>query len=92
MTPSATVASPQNPGRERRARLLLRASPMEGTRGMDDWWGDLEREILESLEGHGPVAPAQIGRRLGISEDAAASLLSLLAQEGKVRIRLVDLP
>jgi len=65
---------------------------MEGTRGMDDWWGDLEREILESLEGHGPVAPAQIGRRLGISEDAAASLLSLLAQEGKVRIRLVDLP
>src|SRR2546427_5569309 len=26
---------------------------MEGTRGMDDWWGDLEREILESLEGHG---------------------------------------
>jgi hypothetical protein len=33
-----------------------------------------------------------VGQRLGISADAAASLLSLLAQEGKIRICLVDLP
>jgi DNA-binding Lrp family transcriptional regulator len=59
---------------------------------MDGWWDDLERDVLQTLSAHGPVAPAQLGRRLGISEDAAASVVSMLAQEGKVRIRLVDLP
>jgi predicted ArsR family transcriptional regulator len=65
---------------------------MDETRAMDDWWADLEDEILASLHGNGPVAPAQVGQKLGLSEQAAASLLSLLAQEGKVRICLVDLP
>ena len=59
---------------------------------MEDWWDDLESEILATLRSDGPVEPAQLGRRLGISEDAAASLVSMLAREGKVRIRLVDLP
>jgi hypothetical protein len=35
--------------------------------------------------------PAEIGRRLGISEQAASSLLWSLAAQGKVRIRLVEL-
>ncbi|HKB26265.1 MAG TPA: hypothetical protein VKG64_14565 [Methylomirabilota bacterium] len=65
---------------------------MDEPRAVDDWWDDLEDEILESVRGRGPVAPAQVGQRLGISADAAASLLSLLAQEGKIRICLVDLP
>lgn len=46
-----------------------------GRDGEDEWW----------------AGPAEIGRRLGISEGAAASLLSMLAQGGKVRIRLAEL-
>ncbi len=35
------------------------------------------------------MEPAEIGRRLGFSEDAATSLITMLAREGKVRISLV---
>lgn len=38
------------------------------------------------------MASDEIGAKLGISERAAESLLALLAAEGKVRIRLVELP
>ena len=55
----------------------------------EDYWADLNREILSCLT-TGPVSPAEIGRRLGISEGAAASCLSLLATEGRVRICLVE--
>ena len=44
------------------------------------------------LKRQGATPPAEVGRRLGVSESAAASLLSILACEGKVRICLVDLP
>jgi hypothetical protein len=59
------------------------------TISVDDYWGDLNREILGCLAA-GPVSPGEIGRRLGISEGAAASCLSLLAAEGRVRICLVE--
>lgn len=55
------------------------------------WWDGLDAEILGCLAERGPLAPAEVGRRLGISEGAAASALSMLAQEGRVRIRLVEL-
>jgi DNA-binding CsgD family transcriptional regulator len=35
------------------------------------------------------MTPAELGQRLGISEDGATSLVSHLAREGKVRICLV---
>ena len=56
---------------------------------VDDYWADLNRDILECLA-TGPISPGEIGRRLGISEGAAASCLSLLAAEGRVRICLVE--
>jgi predicted transcriptional regulator len=56
---------------------------------VDDYWGDLNREILNCLA-MGPISPGEIGRRIGISEGAAASCLSLLAAEGRVRICLVE--
>jgi hypothetical protein len=40
----------------------------------------------------GAMAPAELGLRLGLSEGAMTSLLSMLAQEGKVRICLVETP
>jgi predicted transcriptional regulator len=59
------------------------------TASVDDFWGDLNRDILNCLA-MGPISPREIGRRLGISEGAAASCLSLLASEGRVRICLVE--
>ena len=55
----------------------------------DDFWADLNRDILNCLA-KGPISPGEIGRRLGISEGAATSCLSLLASEGRVRICLVE--
>lgn len=65
--------------------------PIEGEKetGMESWWSDLDEAILGWLADEGPLAPAEIGCRLGLSEGAVASLVSLLAQEGKVRICLV---
>lgn len=57
---------------------------------MDDWWDEIDREVLGTLK-HGPATPAEIGRRLGMSEQAAASLLSSLVSQNRVRIRLVEL-
>ena len=56
---------------------------------VEDFWADLNRDILACLA-MGPVSPGEIGRRLGISEGAATSCLSLLASEGRVRICLVE--
>jgi hypothetical protein len=50
----------------------------------------LNAEILDCLAEGGAMAPADVGRRLGMSEGAAVSCLSMLAQEGKVRICLVE--
>lgn len=41
------------------------------------------------LAEHGPMLPDELGKRLGMSEDAAASLLAHLVREGKARICLV---
>ena len=40
----------------------------------------------------GAVAPAELDLRLGLPEGAMTFLLSMLAQEAKVRIHLVELP
>lgn len=61
------------------------------TPGAEGWWDRLDAEVLGCLAERGPMAPAEVGRCLGISEGAAASVLSQLAQTGKVRIRLVEL-
>ena len=54
----------------------------------DAWW-DVDAEVLAAL-GNGPKSPEQIAEALGMSADAVTSLVALLAQQGKVRIRLVD--
>ena len=75
------------------ARLLYRVGMttklMPDAAIVDDFWADLDRDILSCLA-MGPISPGEIGRRLGISEGAAASCLSLLAAEGRVRICLVE--
>jgi hypothetical protein len=55
----------------------------------EDWWATVDADTLRCLSEHGPMSPAALGKHLGISEDGAASLVSQLAREGKVRICLV---
>lgn len=57
---------------------------------MDDWWGDIENEILGCLGVGAPVCPGDVARKLGMSESAVTSVLSMLAHDGKIRICLVE--
>lgn len=43
--------------------------------GMDSWWTDLDDAIIGCLPDQGPLRPAELARLLGISEEAAASLV-----------------
>ena len=54
----------------------------------DGWW-NLDREILAAM-GNRPASPATIASRLGLSESAITSLLSMLVAEGKIRISAVQ--
>jgi hypothetical protein len=57
---------------------------------MDGWWNEIERDIRGCLDQYGALTPAELGGHLGLSESAAASVLSVLASEGKVKISLVE--
>ena len=56
----------------------------------DDWWGDIESEVLGCLAAGTPVRPGDVAKKLGMSESAVTSLLSMLVHDGKVRICLVE--
>ena len=56
----------------------------------DGWWDDLDIAVMACLRTNGAMAPDEVGRHLGLSESAVASLLCLLVMEGKVRICLVE--
>jgi predicted transcriptional regulator len=56
-----------------------------------DFWGELDADVLRCLtEQRGAMAPAEIGRQIGISEQAVCSIIGMLAEAGKVRIRSVE--
>lgn len=56
-----------------------------------DFWSELDGDVLRCLEEeHGAMAPAELGRRLGMSERAVCSILAMLAATGQVRIRSVE--
>lgn len=63
----------------------MRGSQNEG------FWTAVESELLACLRDRGPMTPADLGQRLGMSAAAAASLAAMLAADGKVRICLVEL-
>lgn len=56
-----------------------------------DFWTELDDEVLGCLARHGALSPGDVARHLGIPERAAVSLLCLLAQQGRVTIRAVEL-
>ena len=56
-----------------------------------DFWSELDGDVLRCLdEEQGAMAPAELGRRLGMSELAVCSILAMLAATGQVRIRSVE--
>jgi hypothetical protein len=57
---------------------------------MDDWWTEIESDVLRCFDGRGVLATEEIAGQLGVSEATATSWLMLMAQEGKIRIRLVS--
>ena len=59
---------------------------------MDGWWTEIEGQVRRCLERNGGMTPAELARQLGLSESEVASVLSLLANEGKLRIAQVELP
>ena len=61
---------------------------MEGL--LNEWWSDLDDDLLATLGAGGAMTPAELGRRLGVSEAAIGSLVAMLATEGRVRICLVE--
>jgi hypothetical protein len=63
--------------------------PCERVNRSAAWWDDIDDAVLDCLADGASVTPADIGRRLGISEDAAMSIVAMLVQEGKLRISLV---
>jgi DNA-binding Lrp family transcriptional regulator len=58
---------------------------------MDGWWTEIDRDVRTVLERFGPMSPRDIAHQLRLSEGAVASVLSMLAQEGKLRINQVEL-
>jgi hypothetical protein len=57
---------------------------------VDGWWTDIEREIDEWMGVLGDCTPAELGKHLGMSEAATASLICVLAAEGTLRISRVS--
>ena len=56
-----------------------------------DLGGGLDYEHLRGrAERHGAMTPAEIGRTLGLSEQAVCSIVGMLAEAGKVRITSVE--
>jgi hypothetical protein len=58
---------------------------------VESWWKEIDDAVLHCLvEGNRAMAPAEIGRRLGLPESATQSILSMMAREGKIRICSVE--
>lgn len=57
---------------------------------MDTWWSAIDDEILDLLTANGPMNPADLARKLGMSTAAVCSCIGMLSASGKVRIRAVE--
>jgi len=57
----------------------------------ENWWGDIDGEILDWLRERGSATVKELSQELGLSEGAATAFLAMLAREGRVRIVRVEL-
>jgi hypothetical protein len=83
------------PGVETPVTLLLRETITRGAlmhlSTAVAFWGELDADVLRCLaERPDAMTPAEIGRNLGMSEQAICSIVGMLAETGKVRITSVE--
>ena len=57
----------------------------------EDFWSLLDGEVLDCLACGRPLSPEEVGAKLGMSAEAAASIITMLARDGRVRITAVEL-
>lgn len=50
----------------------------------EDWLDELENEVVMLNQEHGPLNPAKLAQKLGLSERGATFLISKLSREGKI--------
>jgi len=58
---------------------------------MDGWWSEIDEQIEKALVRSGGMAPRDLARVVGLSEEATVSIVSRLAVEGRVRITGIEL-
>lgn len=64
----------------------------EGVECGDDFWSLLDAEVLDCLGCGRPLSPEEVGAKLGMTAESAASLITMLVRDGRVRITAVELP
>ena len=50
----------------------------------EDWFEELEGEVVALVKRHGPMAETELAEKIGVSERGAAFLLSKLKREEKL--------
>ena len=64
-------------------QLAQRSDQPEG------WWADFEHDVLTCVGASG-ASPAQIAVSLDVSEAAVCSVISMLVEQGRIRISRVE--
>lgn len=57
-----------------------------------NWLDEIETDVRAVLAQRGSLSARDLGRRLGVSEESAVSLIALLASSGHLVIERVSLP
>jgi hypothetical protein len=55
-----------------------------------DWWELLDNEVLDCLTCGRALSPEEVGAKLGMSAESAASLITMLVRDGRVRITVAE--
>jgi hypothetical protein len=80
----AQQASPQEP----HVFIEIDGRPLEGSA-----WTEIDAAVLGVLtDSGGRLTLAEIAAKVGMSEDAVRSIVAMLAEQGRVRIVVVELP
>ncbi len=66
------------------SRQLLAVADPEILVLFEDWLDELENEVVLRAREQGRLTPADLARKLGLSERGATFLMSKLSREGKI--------
>jgi Winged helix-turn-helix DNA-binding len=66
------------------SRQLMAVADPEILVLFEDWLDELENEVVLLAQEQGPLSPADLARKLGLSERRATFLISKLSREGKI--------